>query len=174
MDYHVAPDCAISHSIHSPVSRETYPVCKLADVGYCMERLEFTPIQPRTSTMWWSVEKKRKSIISPFSTSHLVPLSTMRGRVYIYIYILVSLPRADIIFAFLKLKRMQARVTNWFCFDVRNFPYLNWSFVSMNSQSTLECQVSIIDLISMKGLDRNSTITFYYPDFSRVRSPLLP
>lgn len=96
--------------------------------------------------------------------------------VYIYIYILVSLPRADIIFAFLKLKRMQARVTNWFCFDVRNFPYLNWSFVSMNSQSTLECQVSlsIIDLISMKGLDRNSTITFYYPDFSRVRSPLLP
>ena len=61
MDYHVAPDCAISHSIHSPVSRETYPVCKLADVGYCMERLEFTPIEPRTWTMWWLVEKKRRN-----------------------------------------------------------------------------------------------------------------
>lgn len=99
MDYHVAPDCAISHSIHSPVSRETYPVCKLADVGYCMERLEFTPIEPRTWTMWWLVEKKRKSIIH----LRLVPATLclfprcVDVCMYIHIYILVSLPRADII-----------------------------------------------------------------------------
>lgn len=90
MDYHVAPDCAISHSIHSPVSRETYPVCKLADVGYCMERLEFTPIEPRTWTMWWSRRKEEIDHPSPFSTSHLVPLSTMRGRMYVYTYIHLS------------------------------------------------------------------------------------